>query len=232
MRFYGFLKSNLWALKIGCSAHIAAHCCFMFACTKKKQIALLSQRLFSSLTLPQFFLSRYCCLDCCHVLSPLGLSSDVLLLHRILSPNLSFWCTSKTMSHWVVAMFVTGQHYSECHLQTFCFNCPHFMLCNNQIHYVWTVTLYSYACICLCLYPQVVYVTATFPYFMLLILLIRGVTLPGAFDGIKFYLYPDISRLSDPQVGCLSLATLQKSKFGKQKLLLFLITVPSRGVTA
>lgn len=36
---------------------------------------------------------------------------------------------------------------------------------------------------------------------MLLVLLIRGVTLPGAFDGIKFYLYPDISRLSDPQVG-------------------------------
>ncbi|TWW61925.1 Sodium- and chloride-dependent GABA transporter 3 [Takifugu flavidus] len=46
---------------------------------------------------------------------------------------------------------------------------------------------------------QVVYVTATFPYVMLLVLLIRGVTLPGAFDGIKFYLYPDISRLSDPQ---------------------------------
>lgn len=51
------------------------------------------------------------------------------------------------------------------------------------------------------LFLQVVYVTATFPYFMLMILLIRGVTLPGAFDGIKFYLYPDISRLSDPQVG-------------------------------
>uniref|UniRef100_A0AAY4CPS6 Transporter n=1 Tax=Denticeps clupeoides TaxID=299321 RepID=A0AAY4CPS6_9TELE len=47
---------------------------------------------------------------------------------------------------------------------------------------------------------KVVYVTATFPYFMLVILLIRGITLPGAADGIKFYLYPDMSRLSDPQV--------------------------------
>lgn len=35
---------------------------------------------------------------------------------------------------------------------------------------------------------------------MLLVLLVRGLTLPGAGEGIKFYLYPDISRLEDPQV--------------------------------
>ncbi|XP_043977166.1 sodium- and chloride-dependent GABA transporter 2-like isoform X2 [Gambusia affinis] len=47
---------------------------------------------------------------------------------------------------------------------------------------------------------KVVYFTATFPYVMLAVLLVRGLTLPGAMDGIKFYLYPDASRLADPQV--------------------------------
>ncbi|XP_013861691.1 sodium- and chloride-dependent GABA transporter 2 [Austrofundulus limnaeus] len=47
---------------------------------------------------------------------------------------------------------------------------------------------------------KVVYFTATFPYVMLAVLLVRGLTLPGAIDGIQFYLYPDPSRLTDPQV--------------------------------
>ena len=47
---------------------------------------------------------------------------------------------------------------------------------------------------------QVVYFTATFPYAMLLILLIRGLSLPGALQGVVFYLLPDPSRLTDPQV--------------------------------
>ncbi|KAI4813781.1 hypothetical protein KUCAC02_003009 [Chaenocephalus aceratus] len=49
-------------------------------------------------------------------------------------------------------------------------------------------------------HPNAAFFTATFPFIMLFVLLIRGVTLPGAMDGIIYYLYPDISRLSDPQV--------------------------------
>ncbi|XP_076870553.1 sodium- and chloride-dependent GABA transporter 2-like isoform X2 [Brachyhypopomus gauderio] len=47
---------------------------------------------------------------------------------------------------------------------------------------------------------KVVYFTATFPYVMLVVLLVRGLTLPGAVNGIIFYLYPDPTRLADPQV--------------------------------
>ncbi|XP_017286236.1 sodium- and chloride-dependent betaine transporter isoform X2 [Kryptolebias marmoratus] len=47
---------------------------------------------------------------------------------------------------------------------------------------------------------KVVYFTAIFPYVMMIVLLIRGLTLPGAVDGIRFYLSPDPIRLADLQV--------------------------------
>ncbi|EYC03023.1 hypothetical protein Y032_0096g2905 [Ancylostoma ceylanicum] len=47
---------------------------------------------------------------------------------------------------------------------------------------------------------KMVWVTATAPYIVLTILLIRGVTLPGAAKGIYYYLTPDFAKLTDPKV--------------------------------
>lgn len=58
----------------------------------------------------------------------------------------------------------------------------------------------------LCLYKgiktsgRVVYVTALIPYLFLFILVARGVTLPGAEIGLKFYLRPEWERLRSPTV--------------------------------
>ena len=48
--------------------------------------------------------------------------------------------------------------------------------------------------------PQVVYFTALFPYCLMIILFFRGITLPGAGTGIKYYLIPDMEKLKDINV--------------------------------
>ncbi|XP_043928974.1 sodium-dependent proline transporter-like [Protopterus annectens] len=47
---------------------------------------------------------------------------------------------------------------------------------------------------------KVVYFTATFPYVVLIVLIIRGATLEGSLQGVQFYLSPDWDRLNNAQV--------------------------------
>lgn len=65
--------------------------------------------------------------------------------------------------------------------------------------------LSAWLCVCLILMKgvaasgKVAYFTALFPYTILFTLLVRGVTLPGAIDGIIYFIRPDWSKLLDPQ---------------------------------
>lgn len=47
---------------------------------------------------------------------------------------------------------------------------------------------------------KVVYFTATFPLVMLMVLLIRGITLPNAWQGVYYYMVPDLDKMKNPNV--------------------------------
>ncbi|XP_046542281.1 sodium- and chloride-dependent glycine transporter 2-like [Haliotis rubra] len=47
---------------------------------------------------------------------------------------------------------------------------------------------------------KIVYFTATFPYVIMLVLLVRGLTLPGYEKGIAFYMTPQVHRLTEAKV--------------------------------
>ena len=51
----------------------------------------------------------------------------------------------------------------------------------------------SYPHVILCR-PQVIYFTALFPYLVLTIFLVRGLTLPGATEGLTYLFTPNVSR--------------------------------------
>ncbi|XP_050398103.1 sodium-dependent noradrenaline transporter [Patella vulgata] len=67
-------------------------------------------------------------------------------------------------------------------------------------------TLFTFIILYFCLWKgvkssgKVVWVTATLPYIILAILLIQGVMLPGAVEGIEYFIKPNLSRLNNPQV--------------------------------
>lgn len=56
---------------------------------------------------------------------------------------------------------------------------------------------------------KVVYFTATFPFLILLVLLLRGLTLPGAMSGVYFYIYPQWDQLTSFKVSIMPTSIYQ-----------------------
>jgi NSS family neurotransmitter:Na+ symporter len=66
--------------------------------------------------------------------------------------------------------------------------------------------LLSWIWIVLCIWKgartvgKVVYFTVLIPWFLLIVFVVRGATLPGAIQGLNYYLTPDFGKLLEPQV--------------------------------
>jgi SNF family Na+-dependent transporter len=66
---------------------------------------------------------------------------------------------------------------------------------------------------------KVVYVTAIFPYFVLIIMLIRGVTLDGAAKGLRYFFVPKWADLLKPSVSCFKFLLKYRVDFFSPQLL-------------
>ncbi|ESO08385.1 hypothetical protein HELRODRAFT_74696, partial [Helobdella robusta] len=75
----------------------------------------------------------------------------------------------------------------------------------NLGHIKWQIALCLFVVYLICYFSlwkgistsgKVVWFTALFPYVVLSILLVRGITLPGSFQGIKYYLTPSFDKLT------------------------------------
>jgi len=55
---------------------------------------------------------------------------------------------------------------------------------------------------------QVAYFTATFPYVMLTVLVVRGATLEGSIDGILYFIVPDWQKLLSADVSVVLYAVI------------------------
>uniref|UniRef100_H2YFR3 Transporter n=1 Tax=Ciona savignyi TaxID=51511 RepID=H2YFR3_CIOSA len=75
---------------------------------------------------------------------------------------------------------------------------------------------------------KVVYVTATLPVVLIIVVTIRGCTLDGAWEGLRFYLYPDLSKLMNFKVWITAAAQVTYSTTIGNGILLFLASCNKR----